>query len=323
MQSENDNSVYIAKHHDEGMRLDNFLAFSLQKAHPGVFSRAMITEMIRGGQVLHNQEPATKPDKKILMNDRVTCQGMPLSSLTQAQLKPQSTVVTLDILFEDEEVLFVNKPAGLLTHAVREGDVSLTEGLLRHCPQIAQVGGDILRPGIVHRLDRGTSGVLVIAKTEPAFIELKRLFEAREIEKTYFAVVEGHLSQVSGSIDFPITRIPHSEKRSIRRATSDTEARSALTFFQLLKRFEKHDFVEVKPKTGRTHQIRIHFSALQHPIVGDRLYGFRRQSGLPLASRPMLHAGRLVLSLFGKVYDMEAPLPSDFTELLGSLTVSE
>ena len=312
--------VYKAKHRDEGMRLDHFLAISLQKENPGTFSRAMITEMILCGQVVHNGTKVRKPDKKILMNDTISLGVV----FPQSPQKPKFTPsLTPEVLYEDEVVLFVNKPAGLLAHSVEEDDVSLVDWMLTYCPQIAHVGEDALRPGIVHRLDKGTSGVLVIAKTEVAYVELKRLFGEREIEKTYFALVEGHLTQESGSIDFPITRIPHSEKRSIRRATSDAEARTALTHFRLLTRFENYDLVEVKPKTGRTHQIRIHFSALQHPIVGDRLYGFRRKPSNPLALRPMLHAGRLVFSLFGKMYDIEAPLPRDFADLLVGLTASK
>ncbi|MBP6889537.1 MAG: RluA family pseudouridine synthase [Candidatus Moranbacteria bacterium] len=320
MESTKEQKMYRAKHRDEGIRLDNFLAASLHKENPGMFSRAMISEMISCGQVLHNGEKTTKPDKKVLMNDAVSLELSPLQPKKKALPKQ---VLDPEILFEDEAVLFVNKPAGLLTHAVQDGDVSLTDWLISHCPQVMQVGGDRLRPGIVHRLDKETSGILVIAKTQEAFIGLKQLFEEREIEKTYFALVEGHLSEPTGKISFPITRIPHSEKRSVRRATHDTEARAALTHFQLLTRFENCDLVLVKPKTGRTHQIRIHFSAIQHPIIGDRLYGFRRKSNSVTASRHMLHAGRLVLSLFGKMYDIEAPLPSDFANLIASLTVSE
>ncbi len=320
MEQEKDKKVFIAKNRDEGVRLDNFLVISLQKESPGVFSRAMILDLIRCGQVVHNGQTATKPDKKLLMNDTISFE---MASVPSKKVLPLKRDVVPEVLYEDESVLFLNKPAGLLTHAVQEGDISLVDWVINHCPQIIQVGQDTLRPGIVHRLDKDTSGIVVIAKTEAALIELKRLFEEREVEKTYFALVEGHLVKEAGSITFPITRIPHSEKRSIRRATGDTEARSALTNFRLLTRFEKCDFVEVKPKTGRTHQIRIHFSAIQNPLVGDRLYGFRRKSEKIVAPRQMLHAGRLTFSLFGKMYDIEAPLPPDFANLLEDLTASE
>ena len=321
MRSSEDRKTYTAKHRDEGIRLDNFLSTSLQKENLGVFSRAMITGMIRCGQVVHNGKRAEKPDKKVQMNDIVSLEMAP--DCLKPRILPGGCAADPEVLFEDESVLFINKPAGLLTHAVRTGDVSLVDWVIGYYPQVVQVGEVPLRPGIVHRLDKETSGILVIAKTQKAFIELKRLFEEREMEKTYFALVEGCLSKVSGSIDFPITRIPHSEKRSIRRATSDVEARPALTHFRLLTRFRNNDFVEVHPKTGRTHQIRIHFSAIQHPIVGDRLYGFRRKSNMLIAPRQMLHAGRLSFSLFGKMYDIEAPLPSDFSDLLADLTASE
>ena len=186
-----------------------------------------------------------------------------------------------------------------------------------------QIGDNPLRPGIVHRLDKDTSGVLVIAKTEEAFIELKRMFQERTVKKTYFALTEGRLPQDSGTIDFAITRIPHSEKRSIRRATDDPEARPAVTDYRVLERYADCDLVEVSPKTGRTHQIRVHFSALQHPIVGDRLYGFRRKGSAIAAPRQMLHAGKLELSLFDKSYAIESELPEDFRTLLSGLTASE
>ena len=321
MRSAEERKTYVVKHRDEGVRLDNFLSVALQKENPGVFSRVLIAEMIRCGQVVHNGKRAERPDKKVRMNDTI--------SLEKTSFHPEPRVVLKacftepKVLFEDELVLLVDKPAGLLTHAVHPGDVSLVDWAIGHYPQVVQIGETPLRPGIVHRLDKETSGVIVIAKTWEAFVELKRLFEERKMEKTYFALVEGHLSSTSGSIDFPITRIPHSEKRSIRRATSDVEARFALTDFRLLKRFVEGDFVEVRPKTGRTHQIRVHFSAIQHPIVGDRLYGFRRKSNILTASRQMLHAGRLSFSLFGKMYDIEAPLPSDFSSLLADLTACE
>lgn len=309
--------TYIVKRQEEGFRLDRFLSLRLEKE--GISSsRGNIAENIRCGQVVHNQKKTSKPSQKVRMNDEVSLNGL-LSKKIEERLPPRS-IPEPKILFEDEQVLFVDKPAGLTTHPAHEGDISLVDWVIAYYPPIIQVGESLLRPGIVHRLDKDTSGVLVIAKTERAFSELKRMFQDREIEKTYFALVEGNLSQLDGEICFAITRIPHSEKRSIRRVTDDPEARPSVTSYRVLRRMSNADFIEVRPKTGRTHQIRVHFSALQHPIVGDHLYGFLRKESSIQSPRQMLHAGRIEFTLFGRSYRVEAPLPSDFEIVLQGLT---
>lgn len=310
--------MYIVKRQEEGIRLDSFLFGRVDQDLPGVFSRGALTEGIRCGQVVHNQKLSLKPSQKVRMNDEIRCElSLPEAS---KNLSGKRNALQSAVLFEDEQVMFINKPAGLMTHPVRQGDISLVDWIEEHYPQVMLVGDNSLRPGIVHRLDKDTSGVLVIAKTEAAFVELKRLFQERTVEKTYFALTEGHLSQSAGKITFTLTRIPHSEKRSVRRATNDPEARPAITHYRVLRQLQSSDFVEVSPKTGRTHQIRVHFSALQHPIIGDRLYGFRRRASSLKAARHMLHAGKLSLSLFGKTYSVESPLPEDFEKLLQDLT---
>lgn len=314
--------TYTVKRQEEGIRLDNFLFGRLQLEEEGdadEYSRRNTALRIRCGQVVHNGKKALKPSQKVRMNDVVSFEPAPVEAR-----RKRVPVVLPDptLIFEDEQVIFVNKPAGLMTHPAHPGDKSLVDWVLAHYPQVIQIGDNPLRPGIVHRLDKDTSGVLVIAKTEAAFAELKRMFQGREVQKTYFALTEGRLPQASGTIDFAITRIPHSEKRSIRRATDDPEARGAVTEYRVLKQYADCDFVEVSPKTGRTHQIRVHFSALQHPIVGDRLYGFRRKESAIEAPRQMLHAGKLSLTLFDKSYDIESELPEDFETLLRGLTAS-
>lgn len=312
--------TYIVKRQEEGFRLDNFLFERLDVDMPGEFSRGALILGIRSGQVAQNGKKTLKPSQKVHMNDDIACE----LSFPEKKKKGFSsgTFPEPRVLFEDENVVFVDKPAGLMTHPAHIVDQSLIDWISLCYPQIIQVGDNPLRPGIVHRLDKDTSGVLVIAKTPAAFTELKRLFQTRNIEKTYYALTEGYFLESSGKIDFPITRIPHSEKRSVRRANDDQEARAALTFFEVLKHCSGYDVVRVSPKTGRTHQIRVHFSALQHPIVGDRLYGFRRKKSSVQASRQMLHAGRLAFTLFEKSYTVESPPPEDFQKLSGGLTES-
>lgn len=316
--------TYTVKRQEEGIRLDNFLFGRLQLEEGGdveEYSRRNTALRIRCGQVVHNGKKALKPSQKIRMNDVIIFESAPVEA--RRKRVPRAAIPNPVAIYEDDQVLFIDKPAGLMTHPAHQGDVSLVDWIASHYPQVMQIGDNPLRPGIVHRLDKDTSGVLVIAKTDEAFIELKRMFQERAVEKTYFALTEGRLPQDSGTIDFAITRIPHSEKRSIRRATDDPEARSAVTDYRVFERYADCDLVEVSPKTGRTHQIRVHFSALQHPIVGDRLYGFRRKGSAIKAPRQMLHAGKLSFSLFDKSYDIESELPEDFRTLLSGLTASE
>jgi 23S rRNA pseudouridine1911/1915/1917 synthase len=208
-----------------------------------------------------------------------------------------------EIIHEDKDFLVVNKPAGLQVHAARIAGGAMTEGptlvgwLLKRYPELRTVGDDPeQRPGIVHRLDKGTSGVMVVARNQPAFEYLKGLFQKHEVKKTYLAVVAGELKEKKGTIDAPIGIRNGTMKRSTRSAKM---AKPAVTEYKVLKTFAREGFraqgdkqkfslVELYPKTGRTHQIRVHLASIGHPVVGDRLYGPKAQPAW--ADRMMLHA---------------------------------
>jgi 23S rRNA pseudouridine1911/1915/1917 synthase len=226
----------------------------------------------------------------------------------------------LEILYEDRDLLVLNKPAGISVHpSAKEPSGTLTDAILSHDPAIGGVGEDPTRPGIVHRLDKDTSGVLLVAKNQRTFEELKALFQKREVEKRYLAIVEGKVKEPRGTIALPIGRaglkrtVP---SRSRRRPTRNV--REAETSYVVRKRFKDATLLELRPKTGRMHQIRVHLQAIGHPVLGDKLYGGKRAANR--AARQMLHAYSLTFSRSnGKRYTFEADPPPDFQEKLDEL----
>jgi len=237
-----------------------------------------------------------------------------------------------EIIFENEDFVVVNKPAGLMVHgvrvsekrradaaragSVREIEPTLVDWLLARYPGIKNVGDDpALRPGIVHRLDKATSGVMLVAKTQAAFARLKKLFQEHRIRKTYFALVRGVPKNEKGIIDAPIGIKNGSLKRSIH---SSKMAKPAVTEYSVIKKIigkadgEQYALLKVNPKTGRTHQIRVHVASIGHPIVGDTLYG-RNPSRTEAVPRLMLHAAAIAFEDDdGNSFEFEVPTPPDF-----------
>ncbi len=290
----------------EGERVDRFLARQLPDR-----SRAQVQELIREGRV--RVDGATvKPSYRLVAGDRVVAQVPPLE---RPALRPQA--IPLDILYEDDDVLVVNKPAGLVVHpAPGHESGTLVNALLAYDPTLAQT--DTERPGIVHRLDKGTSGLIIVARNPAALQHLQREFKARRVEKTYLALVEGHLQPPQGLIDAPIGRHPRQRRRMAVLAQGGREAQ---TEYHVLEYLDRYSLVEVHPLTGRTHQIRVHLAAVGHPVVGDRVYGHRRQH-LDL-DRPFLHAWKLTLTLpGGEKRTFVAPLPPDLRRTLQALGVT-
>ena len=234
----------------------------------------------------------------------------------------------IKIIYEDKDILAVNKPAGLLVHLdpkkKRKDEETLVGWLIEKYSGIKEVGDDPeLRPGIVHRLDKETSGVLVIAKNQEAFERLKSQFQKREVKKEYLALVRGVLKEPSGVIDLPIGK----SKKDFRKKTSlgkmAGKVREAVTEYEVVKRFGGYTLVKVFPKTGRTHQIRVHFKAIGHPVVCDKLYGPKKQDCLGL-QRHFLHASSLEIALpSGGRIKLEADLPDDLQKVLKSLEQEE
>ena len=286
---------------EAGKRLDHFLQEQMPQ-----FSRSRLQSWIKEGRVLVD-DAETKSSHMLHGGERVE-----ISPADPAPLQAAPEDLPLEILYEDASVIAINKLAGLVVHAgagARSG--TLVNRLVHHFSALSQLGGD-LRPGIVHRLDKGTSGVLLVARNDAAHRALAAQFAGRTVEKTYLALVHGQVRHEEGRATAPIARDP---VRRIRMTTKLGTGRSALTEYRVLKRFEKFTYLEVRIGTGRTHQIRVHLASLGHPVAGDRVYG------APEAERMFLHAWRIafVSPANSQRVTVEAPSPKELTQWLLSL----
>jgi 23S rRNA pseudouridine1911/1915/1917 synthase len=301
-----------------GQRLDQWLARQLQDA-----SRVRIQELIQQKKVLVNGKTA-KPSLRLRGSEEVSITGI----VERPPLKAVAEDIPLDVLYEDDSIVVLNKPAGMVVHAgAATADArnkgTLVNALLHRFGQLSGAGGE-LRPGIVHRLDKETSGLLVVAKRDAAHRNLARQFSQREIAKTYIALVHGWMPQAKGTISTPISR---DVKRRTRMTTRRQEGRSAITHWktaqQIESAFGKFSLLEVKIETGRTHQIRVHLASIGHPVVGDTLYGapreLRQKSGKSIAlGRNFLHAAAIQLKhpVTDTPLSFEQPLPADLALFL-------
>ncbi|MEI6035401.1 MAG: RluA family pseudouridine synthase [Verrucomicrobiae bacterium] len=285
----------IAGAEGAGSRLDRFLSSWIAG-----FSRVRLQGFVKDGHVLVNGAPA-RSSQTLRADDRVEVK-IPEESAPSPVLAQD---IPLDILHEDAELLVLNKAAGLVVHpGAGNADGTVVNAILHHCAGIRIVGGED-RPGIVHRLDKETSGCLLIAKTEPAHRWISEQFAERHIEKTYLALVEGIPRMPHGSIEARIGR--HAVHR--QKMTVSERGRDATTKYRVLANWEGKALVECRPLTGRTHQIRVHLKHLGHPVVGDPLYGRRGTH-----SRHFLHAWKIALvhPATGKAASFTAPVPADF-----------
>ena len=284
------------------LRLDAYLA----AAHPAV-SRSRWKQLIEDGQVALNGVPVRKPNTALAPGDELRC-TLP----EPAPIGLVATDIPLAILYVDADLIVLDKPAGLVVHpAPGHAADTLVNALLHHCADLQGIGGE-LRPGIVHRLDKDTSGVLVVAKNEQAVAHLDAQFSAHTVEKEYLALVWGAPRKPSGTIDLPVGRHPvHRQKMAITE-----KGRPAVTRYETLAAMPLASLLRVRIETGRTHQIRVHLAHLGHPVVGDAVYG-RARHGLPAdleIPRQMLHAHRLKLThpRDGRPLEFIAPPPADF-----------
>ena len=299
-----------------GKRIDKFLAEEFF-----LYSRGEIVEKIKEGNVLIKGKKV-KPSYKLEENDEIEIKGF---AGQQKKLLPNDKI-KLEIIFEDKNILVINKPAGLQVHPSEAAQIdTLTNALLSKYPEIAEVHDNsvdsYLRPGIVHRLDKDTSGVMVISKNKKTFEQLKKLFKDRNIEKKYLAVVEGNMENESGIIDKPLARSAGFSKQLIARENTKTKVREAVTNYEVVEQLENFALLSVSPKTGRMHQIRVHLASLDHPIVGDLIYGSKtsKNNKETLVKRQLLHAKSLAFELDGKHCDFEAKMPKDFAGFLAEI----
>jgi len=272
-------------------------------------SRAVVQRLVKGGQVSVNGR-VSKPSYRVEVGDEVVVR---VPAKRPPQVLPEQ--VELDVIYEDEHLLMINKPSGMVVHPAQGHESgTLVNAVLGYLPQILDVGGPE-RAGIVHRLDKDTSGLIIVAKDETVRNALQRQFKRRQVKKTYLALVEGHPEPRQGEIDAPIGR----HKRQRKRMAIVRSGRDAYTAYRVIETFDNHSLVELQPETGRTHQIRVHLAWLGYPAVGDRVYGRRKQQ--LLKHRHFLHARKLELThpVTRAPLSLTAPLPDNLVRLLQRL----
>ncbi|MEA5524472.1 RluA family pseudouridine synthase [Nodularia spumigena UHCC 0040] len=291
---------------ETGERLDRYLSENLPN-----LSRSRIQQLIEQGNVHLNEQICTTKKITVKAGDRITLE------IPEVQpLQVQAQDIPLDILYEDDHLLILNKPAGLVVHpAPGHPDGTLVNALLAHCPNLPGIGG-VQRPGIVHRLDKDTTGAIAIAKTDIAYHSLQAQLQAKTARREYLGVVYGAPKTENGIIDEPIGRHPQDRKK-MAVVPIEKGGRNAVTHWQILERLGNQTLVIFQLETGRTHQIRVHSAKIGHPIVGDPIYSSAHSVGVNLRGQA-LHAWRLKLQhpVSGDLIEVTAPPPQTFTTLL-------
>ncbi len=313
------NYHFLVSDDDAKQRLDQYLS-----QQPDLrLSRSRVQDLIKQGHVKVNQQ-AVKAKYSLKCGDEIS-----IFVPGPVALDIQAEAIPLDIVYEDESLLVINKPAGMVVHpGAGNYEHTLVNALLAHCKDLSGIGG-VQRPGIVHRLDKDTSGLLIVAKNDAAHQGLTRQLSRREVSRQYYAIVGGTFTYSSGTVDLPIGRhVTHRQKMSV-----DTrQGKPAVTHYQVEERFNNSTLLLVKLDTGRTHQIRVHMAHLRHPILGDRTYG--RWSKISVKDktgtrreinvfRQALHAAKLsfIHPESNRELYFEAPVPQDMRQLLEALRV--
>ena len=320
----NETTVYRIEKEHRGTRLDRFLISATQE-----MSRTYLQRLIRDGDVTVNDKLAKQPSYLLRDGDSVC--------LTLPPPRPLDTVapenIPLDILHEDSHLLVLNKPAGMLVHPANNvNDGTLVNALLAHCTDLSGIGG-VERPGIVHRLDKDTSGILVVAKTDIVHRGLSAQFEQHSITRQYVAVVCGTPTEVTGTID---ARIARSRRDRRRMTTVKTDGRHAVTHYEVLERYPQFALVQLTLETGRLHQIRVHLQHIGHPVAGDAVYGGEQRAlndadtgvlkqALAQLKRQALHARLLGFEhpVTGESLTFSAPMPKDMQRVVDALQMNE
>ncbi len=298
--------TFIVSPDDEGVRIDVLLARICED-----LSRSHVQKLVKSGDVMVNQSPV-KANYKVTVGDQISM-DIPEAAEQEILAEPMD----LDILYEDSDVILINKPKGMVVHpAAGHYSQTLVNGLMYHCRQDLSGINGVLRPGIVHRIDMDTTGVLIVCKNDMAHNFIAAQLKEHTIVRRYRAVVCGVIKEDHGIIDAPIGRHPTDRKKM---CVNEKNGRRAVTHYHVLERFQQFTYIECRLETGRTHQIRVHMASIHHPIAGDQVYGPER---CPFKLQGQtLHAGVLgfVHPRTGEYMEFQAPLPEYFQKLLEKL----
>ncbi len=290
-----------------GKRLDSVLAGMMPE-----YSRSFIQKLFENGSITVGGDPCSEKKRKAATGDIVE-----ITIPQPERLEVEAEDIPLDIVYEDDELLVVDKPAGMVVHpAPGNHSGTLVNALMYHCGDALSSINGVIRPGIVHRIDKDTSGLLMVAKTDRAHNALSAQLAEHSITRRYKAIVYSNIKEDEGTVDKPIGRDPGNR---LRNAVVYTNSKNAVTHYRVLERFGDFTLVEAVLETGRTHQIRVHMAYIRHPLLGDTLYGpAKNRYG---AKRQMLHAGVLgfVHPVTGEYMEFNSPLPQDFEDVLAKL----
>jgi len=308
----------IVKDLPKPIRLDKYLKQEIK-----YISREKIIHYIRDGKIRIEGKDKIKPSYILKGKEKILLEIPDFSNSIKKELfiKPQFLSPEPKILYEDKNLLIINKPSGIVVHpGINNIDnPSIAGWFLQKYPFVLDVGENKLRPGIVHRLDKETSGVLILVKNNLAFRYMKNLFKTRKIKKKYIVLVRGEIKKQNGIINFPLMR---SKKTPIKKKVviKKDKGKNALTKYKVLKRYQGYTLLEISPETGRMHQIRVHLASIGFPVVGDKIYGRLKKPGGLNLTHHFLHAQEIsFISFDGKELKIQSPLPNDLKKLLQEL----
>lgn len=293
---------------NSNQRLDKFLSREFV-----LYTRGEIIRAIKTRGVLVNSKIA-KPSYVLKVGDDIE-----IGKIKEKEELAPNEKIKLEVTYQDKNIIAINKQAGIFVHPTsKESSNTLVNGLIARFPRIKNIGDGSkeawARPGIVHRLDKDTSGIMVIARNQSAFDKLKNLFQDRKINKQYLAVVYGKLPQKEGVIEKSIARAGNYRKQVIAGRKTKTKIRPAVTEYRVIREGKKYSLVEARPRTGRMHQIRVHLASIGNPVIGDKMYGLKNKEIFKDIIRHLLHAKSLKFELDGKKYFLEATVPEYFRE---------
>jgi 23S rRNA pseudouridine1911/1915/1917 synthase len=300
---------------ESGKRLDHYIS----SVKPDL-ARAFIQKLIKSGSVFVNNRKIIKASHKLKVGDEL---AIIIPSIKEVGILAEN--IPLDIVYEDADIVVVNKPAGMVVHPTDHGahvSGTLVNALMHHCKDLSGIGGE-KRPGIVHRLDKDTSGLIISAKNDQAHNFISKQIEGRTVIKKYVTLLKGHLSPKQGSIEAPLIKSHAGGKKDVQ-ISGKRKAKYALTHYKVVKYVGDYSLVEVQIVTGRTHQIRVHFKAIGHPVCGDPMYGDKTLNSKLEAlglQRQFLHAAELTFKLpkKGRLLYLKSPLPKDLKAVLKKL----